>query len=131
MKKFKNHKELAEFFKQNPDPLGVQKSGGYKEYTMEEVAKHNAYPSIWSVYNGDVYDITMYVDVHPGGKKILEKVYGKDMTAMFNKFHGYVNINAMIGPLKIGTVKKQKFSPNENPEVENPIKEEEEDKSDN
>ena len=50
---------------------------------------------------------------------------------MFNKFHGYVNINAMIGPLKIGTVKKQKFSPNENPEVENPIKEEEEDKSDN
>jgi cytochrome b involved in lipid metabolism len=73
----------------------------------------------------------MYVDVHPGGKKILEKVYGKDMTAMFNKFHGYVNINAMIGPLKIGTVKKQQFSPNEAPKVENPIKEEDEDKSDN
>ena len=131
MKKFKNHKELAAFFKENPDPLGVQKSGGYKEYTMEEVAKHNAPPSIWSVYNGDVYDITMYVDVHPGGKKILEKVYGKDMTAMFNKFHGYVNINAMIGPLKIGTVKKLQFSPNEAPKVENPIKEDDEDKSDN
>lgn len=129
MKKFKNQKELAEFFKENPDPLGVQKSGGYKEYTMEEVSQHNALPSIWSVYNGDVYDITMYIDCHPGGKKILEKVYGKDMTALFNKFHGYVNINAMIGPLKIGTVKKQKFSPNENPEVENPIKEEDEDEN--
>ena len=131
MKKFKNHKELAAFFKENPDPLGVQKSGGYKEYTMEEVAKHNAPPSIWSVYNGDIYDITMYVDVHPGGKKILEKVYGKDMTALFNKFHGYVNINAMIGPLKIGTLKKQQYSPNEQPKVENAIKEEDEDKSDN
>ena len=127
MKKFKNHKELAAFFKENPDPLGVQKSGGYKEYTMEEVAKHNAPPSIWSVYNGDIYDITMYVDVHPGGKKILEKVYGKDMTALFNKFHGYVNINAMIGPLKIGTVKKQKFSLGEDIKVEKPIKEEDED----
>ena len=106
MKTFKNQKELQEYFKSNPDPLGVQKSGGYKEYTMEEVSKHNALPSIWSVYEGDVYDITMYINVHPGGKKILEKVYGKDMTAMFKKFHGYVNINAMIGPLKIGTVKK-------------------------
>ena len=28
---------------------------------------------------------------------------------------------------KIGTVKKQKFSPNEDPKVENPIKEEDED----
>ena len=129
MKTFKNKKELQEYFKTNPDPLGVQKSGGYKEYTMEEVSKHNALPSIWSVYEGDVYDITMYINVHPGGKKILEKVYGKDMTAMFKKFHGYVNINAMIGPLKIGTVKKQKFTLGENPKIENPIKEEEEDEN--
>ena len=131
MQTFKNQKELQEFFKQNPDPLGVQKSGGYKEYTMEEVSQHNAPPSIWSVYNGDVYDITMYVNVHPGGKKILEKVYGKDMTPLFNKFHSYINISALIGPLKIGTVKKETFSPNVKPVVENAIKEDDEDKSDN
>ena len=29
------------FLKENPDPLGVQASGGLKEYTIEEVAKHN------------------------------------------------------------------------------------------
>ena len=94
---------------------------------MEEVAEHNAPPSIWSVYNGDVYDITMYINVHPGGKKILEKVYGKDMTPLFNKFHGYIKIENMIGPLKIGTVKKQKYSLNVPATNENPIKEEEED----
>jgi hypothetical protein len=33
--------------------------------------------------------------------------------------------------LKIGTVKKQQYSPNEQPKVENAIKEEDEDKSDN
>ena len=108
MKTFKNKAEFSKFLKENPDPLGVQKNGGFKEYTWDEVAQHNALPSVWSVYNGTVYDITMYINVHPGGKKILEKVFGKDMTALFNKFHGYVNIDAIIGPLKIGTISKDK-----------------------
>ena len=126
MKTFKNKAEFAKFLKENPDPLGVQKNGGYKEYTLEEVAKHNALPSVWSIYKGDVYDITMFINVHPGGKKILEKVYGKDMTPLFNKFHGYINIVNQIGPLKIGTVAKDKSSFNI-PKNENPIREEDED----
>ena len=126
MQNFKNKAEFAKYLKENPDPLGVQKNGGYKEYTMEDVAKHNALPSVWSVYKGDVYDITMYINVHPGGKKILEKVYGKDMTPLFNKFHGYVNIVQMIGPLKIGTLSKDKNNFNI-PKNENPIREEDED----
>ena len=126
MQTFKNRAEFAKYLKENPDPLGVQKNGGYKEYTMEDVAKHNAPPSVWSVYKGDVYDITMYINVHPGGKKILEKVYGKDMTPLFNKFHGYINITQMIGPLKIGTLSHDKNNFNV-PKNENPIREEDED----
>ena len=102
---FKSQFELRKYLQENPDPLGV-KASGYKEYTMEEVAKHNKEPSVWTVYKGDVYDISMYVNCHPGGKKMLEKAYGKDMTGLYNKFHGYVKIDAIIGPLKIGTVKK-------------------------
>ena len=126
MQTFKNKAEFAKFLKENPDPLGVQKNGGYKEYTMEEVAKHNAFPSVWSVYKGDVYDITMYINVHPGGKKILEKVFGKDMTPLFNKFHGYINIESQIGPLKIGTLVKDK---NYIPKNEEPIREEDEEEN--
>ena len=96
---FKSQYELKQFFEQNPDPLNVQKNGGYKEYTMKEVALHNAPPSIWSVYKGSVYDITMYVNCHPGGTKMLEKVYGKDMTGLSNRFHGYINIDNIIGPI--------------------------------
>ena len=51
------------------------------------------------------------------------------MTAMFNKFHGYIKIDKMIGPLKIGTVKKQQYSLNVQPKVESAIKEEDEDES--
>ena len=60
---FKNKAEFAKYLKENPDPLGVQKSGGFKEYTWEEIAQHNAPPSVWSVYKGDVYDITMFINV--------------------------------------------------------------------
>ena len=123
MKTFKNKAEFAKYLKENPDPLGVQKNGGYKEYTWEEVAEHNALPSVWSVYKGNVYDITMYINVHPGGKKILEKVYGKDMTPLFNQFHGYLKIDALIGPLKIGTVAEKSGI---NPKNEKPIREEDE-----
>ena len=107
MKKKKPFEEFEKYLKLNPDPCGVQKTG-LKEYTMEEVAKHNAPPSIWSVYKGFVYDITMYIDYHPGGS-IINKVAGKDMTMLYNKFHAYVNIDKFIGAFKIGYIKKPSF----------------------
>ena len=105
------------FLKENPDPLGVQASGGLKEYTMEEVSKHNSPPSIWTVYNGIVYDITMYLDYHPGGIDILKPCFGKDMTELFDKYHKYIKIDGFIGNFKVGYVKQvpkeSKFKPNE------------------
>jgi len=44
----------------------------YPIYTKEEVAKHkNKQTRIWVTYKGGVYDITEFVDSHPGGIKIL------------------------------------------------------------
>ena len=102
----KSHFELMKFLKENPDPLGVEANGGLKEYTIEEVAKHNVLPSIWSIYKGDVYDITMYLDYHPGGVDILKPCFGKDMTELFNKYHSYIRIDGFIGKFKIGYIKK-------------------------
>ena len=111
----KSRFELMKFLKENPDPLGVQASGGLKEYTIEDVAKHNDYPSIWSIYKGNVYDITMYLDYHPGGIDVLKPCFGKDMTELFNKYHSYVRIDGFIGKFKIGYIKKaeSKFKKND------------------
>jgi cytochrome b involved in lipid metabolism len=34
-----------------------------------------------------VYDVTPFLDDHPGGKKILLKIGGMDATKEFQKFH--------------------------------------------
>ncbi|XP_028392846.1 sulfite oxidase-like [Dendronephthya gigantea] len=52
--------------KENPSPPSSPL------YSKEDVAKHNSPQNgIWVTYGGQVYDITEFVGVHPGGDKIL------------------------------------------------------------
>mmetsp|Transcript_17084 Transcript_17084/g.12143 ORF Transcript_17084/g.12143 Transcript_17084/m.12143 type:complete len:92 (-) Transcript_17084:32-307(-) len=72
----------------------------------------------WTVVDGLVYDITKYIRIHPGGKKIMRGA-GKDSTDLFIKFHKGVDINSTpVTKLVIG-----KFDPNktlENSQDEEP-----------
>ncbi len=56
------------------------------------------------VYNDKVYNITPFLHYHPGGVEILLKYAGRDCTALFNKYHAWVNAIAMIGHLYIGWI---------------------------
>eukprot|EP00913_Durusdinium_trenchii_P017339 g16305.t1 len=46
--------------------------------TREEVAKHNKAEDAWIIVDGDVYDVTKFAGVHPGGTQILLEYAGKD-----------------------------------------------------
>jgi cytochrome b involved in lipid metabolism len=59
-----------------------------KYYTMEEVQKHNSRESCWTVVRGEVYDLTAWIDKHPGGADKILKLCGKDGTQGFEKVHG-------------------------------------------
>lgn len=48
--------------------------------TYKELMKHYKRPSIWIVIEGMVYDVTTYLDHHPGGEEILRKCGAKDAT---------------------------------------------------
>jgi cytochrome b involved in lipid metabolism len=50
-----------------------------------------------------VYNIGPYLPYHPGGIAIFKNILGKDGTSMFDKYHRWVNIEGLIGPLFIGT----------------------------
>ena len=47
---------------------------------------------IWTVIDGTLYDITNYIDMHPGGKTKIMKGAFKDSTKMFFKFHKGIKI---------------------------------------
>ena len=55
-----------------------------KEYTLADVAQHSSQKDIWIVVKGKVYDVTPYVEEHPGGLAILRNA-GGDAT---EGFHG-------------------------------------------
>jgi succinate dehydrogenase/fumarate reductase flavoprotein subunit/predicted heme/steroid binding protein len=51
-----------------------------KEFTMEEVAKHNKKDDLWIVVKGVVMDVTNWLDEHPGGPQALFSHMGRDAT---------------------------------------------------
>eukprot|EP01084_Bolivina_argentea_P234456 394719_1 len=57
-----------------------------KEYTMEEIAKHDKKENgIWLIINGLVYDVTEFMGKHPGGSFCLLGSAGDDATEEFSR----------------------------------------------
>ena len=50
---------------------------------------------LWNIY-GNRYDLTNFLDKHPGGRKILELSRSeKDLTPLFESYHSLSNINTL------------------------------------
>ncbi|CAK5262452.1 unnamed protein product [Mycena citricolor] len=60
-----------------------------KQYTYEEVSKHNKPGDLWVVIDAKVYDLSKFADLHPGGPSVLfaEGIAGKDSTEAFFGLH--------------------------------------------
>jgi len=56
-------------------------------FSKADVAKHSKSDSLYIIVDDDVYDLTKFQDEHPGGKKILQRVAGKDASKQFWKYH--------------------------------------------
>lgn len=48
-------------------------------YTLEDVAKHNSPDSCWITRAGTVYDVTSFLEDHPGGDDLILRYAGKDV----------------------------------------------------
>lgn len=74
-------------------------------YTLADVATHNSATSCWSAIDGNVYDLTSWVNSHPGGKAAILMICGKDGSPLFNSQHGGDRKPAnILVKYKIGTL---------------------------
>ncbi|XP_053768484.1 cytochrome b5 isoform X1 [Desmodus rotundus] len=52
-------------------------------YTLEEIRKHNHSKSTWLILHNKVYDLTKFLEEHPGGEEVLREQAGGDATENF------------------------------------------------
>jgi hypothetical protein len=58
-----------------------------------------------------VYDVSNFLDEHPGGKKILQRVLGQDASKQFWKYHNEKVMAKWGTPLKIGSIGSSDTTP--------------------
>jgi cytochrome b involved in lipid metabolism len=76
-------------------------------YTLADVAKHNGVSSCWTTINGGVYDVTSWINQHPGGRDAILSLCGKDGSSAFiNQHGGQARPEAELASFKIGTLIK-------------------------
>jgi linoleoyl-CoA desaturase len=62
---------------------------------------------MWNLY-GKKYDLTNFIDKHPGGNFILEKTEGlEDITALFESYHAFSDIEKIEETLKKYEIKQE------------------------
>ncbi|KAJ1722352.1 Cytochrome b5 isoform E [Coemansia erecta] len=54
-----------------------------KSFTAAEIKKHSKRDDIWIVVHGKVYDVTKFLDEHPGGEEVILENAGLDATEAF------------------------------------------------
>jgi len=56
-------------------------------YSAIEVAAHKTASDCWSIVNGNVYNLTSWINQHPGGSEAIISMCGIDASSEFNDQH--------------------------------------------
>lgn len=93
------------------------------QFTIDQVKTHNSESDLWTIYKGNIYDITHFVSEHPGGKNNILKCAGKDVTTVWKEL-GYtfhiddMTIIKIITKNKVGVL-VENFNNNNNTVFDN------------
>ncbi|XP_048172949.1 cytochrome b5 isoform X2 [Corvus hawaiiensis] len=73
-------------------------------FTLEEVGKRNSSRETWLVIHGRVYDVTRFLEEHPGGEEVLLEQAGRDATESFEDVGHSTDAREMLKQYYIGEV---------------------------
>ncbi|NXH87049.1 CYB5B protein, partial [Edolisoma coerulescens] len=71
---------------------------------LEEVGKRNSNRETWLVIHGRVYDVTRFLEEHPGGEEVLLEQAGRDATESFEDVGHSTDAREMLKQYYIGEV---------------------------
>lgn len=92
---------------------GETVDSGVKYYTLEEIRVHNMSNDTWLIIHDKVYDITSFLEEHPGGEEVLLEQAGADATESFEDVGHSTDAREMLqqyylGELHMDDRKKEK-----------------------
>lgn len=76
-------------------------------YTIAQVKEHNKPDDVWLVIHNKIYDVTKYLEEHPGGSIILQEVAGCDATQEFEDVGHSEEANKWLDGLYIGDLPEE------------------------
>jgi cytochrome b5 len=88
--------------KQFTRQLSFGKKPALKQYSLKEVAHHCTMESCWMVIRDKVYDLTDFIEYHPGGQELMLEYAGTDATNAFNDKPHTRDATTMLEPYLIG-----------------------------
>jgi hypothetical protein len=90
------------------DGSGKSPSSGKVNLVASEISKHSTAKDCWSIVNGNVYNLTTYVQSHPGGAGVIKNICGRDGSGAFKNQHGSSSKpNNVLSAFLLGSVGSQ------------------------
>ncbi|GMY26829.1 cytochrome b5-like [Fagus crenata] len=95
--------------------------GDGKVFTLAQVSEHNTNKDCWLIINGKVFDVTKFLDDHPGGDEVLLSATGKDATDDFEDVGHSDSAREMMNEYYVGEIdsstipKKTTYKPPKQP----------------
>ncbi|KAK7169838.1 hypothetical protein R3I94_000162 [Phoxinus phoxinus] len=81
---------------------GTSEESDVKYYTVEEIQAHNMIKDSWLIIHDKVYDITSFMEEHPGGEEVLLEQAGSDATESFEDVGHSTDAREMLQQYYIG-----------------------------
>jgi len=77
-----------------------------KVVTLEELKKHTTKDSLYVLLHEQVYDVTKFIDEHPGGDEVILAEAGIDATEAFEDVGHSDEARALLPDMLVGTFDK-------------------------
>uniref|UniRef100_A0A3B4AB05 Cytochrome b5 n=1 Tax=Periophthalmus magnuspinnatus TaxID=409849 RepID=A0A3B4AB05_9GOBI len=91
--------------------------GEVKYYRLSEIEQQNSFKSTWIIIHNKVYDVTKFLEEHPGGEEVLREQAGGDATESFEDVGHSTDAREMAKDMIIGELHPDDWEKIVKPEV--------------